>query len=83
MFDYEMLCKGQKTDFCQCNEDQLYQIKDGEFLRFDKTTGEFVTEEEEAGDGKIAIALIIASCAVVLVAIAIILVVVLFICRYR
>ena len=36
MFDYEMLCKGQKTDFCQCNEDKLYQVKNGEFMLYDK-----------------------------------------------
>ena len=36
MFDYKMLCQNQKTDFCKCSEDKLYQIKNGEFMKYDK-----------------------------------------------
>ena len=82
MFDYKMLCKNQKTDFCSCNEDKLYQVKDGEFMKYDKNGNSKVTTGSKQGSN-MAIALIIASTAVVLVAVAIILVVILFICRFK
>ena len=81
MFDYKMLCSKQKTDFCSCNEDKLYQVKNGEFMKYDKNGGSLVTEEKTSKN--MALALIVASSAVVLVAIAIILVVILLICRYK
>ena len=81
MFDYKMLCKNQKTDFCSCNEEKLYQVKDGEFMKYDKNGNSKVTAQKQSSN--MAIALIIASTAVVLVAVAIILVVILFICKFR
>ena len=81
MFDYKMLCSNQKTDFCSCNEEKLYQVKDGEFMKYDKNGKTTVAEKKQ--NSTMGIALIIASSAVVLVAVAIILVVILFICRYR
>jgi len=77
MFDYEMLCKNQKTDFCTCDETQLYTIQDGQFSVISADT-----EKQDEYSGTLIIAVIAASLAVVLVSIAIIVVVVFFVCRY-
>jgi len=77
MFDYEMLCKNQKTEFCTCDESQLYTIQDGQFS--------VISAEPDLKDeysGTLIIAVIAASIAVVLVSIAIIIVVCFFVCRY-
>ena len=81
MLDYEMLCKAQKSSFCTCDVDKLYQIKAGEFKRYD--AAEVTVNQKDKEDGTVLIAVIIASSAVVLVAIALILIIVLFICRAR
>ena len=88
MTDYVLLCEGQDSDFCQCDEDSIYNLQDGQL---ESLTGNSSSEKSNAtidfnidGEaGTTVAALIIAGCAICLVAIAIILLICFIIMKRR